>query len=332
MFERPNPRDQGSPRIVRSGDAPRLRRMLVARLAVLAGGLVALAACAKVAGIDGLEIGECKGGACVAEGGSDALVAPGDGGPPSPDGTTPFDGAGLPCPGEKGPVMLRVGTAENNFCIDTTEVTVGQYREFTMAKGADASGQPAECAWNTSYVAGTGGADDIPVAGVDWCDARAYCAWAGKRLCGKQQGDKFVGPITVEDLGDFSSHEWLLACSNLGQLRYPYGGIQQPTACNTAEADAGRTLAVKTKAACQGGFPGLYDLVGNVWEWFDGPCLAPDAGGDAAGIDSGPAKQECIVKGGSFASGGVNLDCRADSRGATRDRRGTDIGFRCCSD
>jgi formylglycine-generating enzyme required for sulfatase activity len=307
--------------------------MLAARLAVLAGGLVALAACAKVAGIDGLEIGECKGGLCVAEGGSDdAPLGAAEGGPPNAEGSAPFDGAGLPCPGDKGPVMLRVGTAESNFCIDTTEVTVGHYREFTVAKGTDVGGQPPECAWNTSYAAGTGGADDLPIGGVDWCDARAYCAWAGKRLCGKQQGDKFVGRVTVDDLGDFTTHEWLLACSNLGQLRYPYGGIQQPTACNTAEADAGRSLAVKTKAACQGGSPGLYDLIGNVWEWFDGPCLAPDAGGDAAGIDSGPAKQECIVKGGSFAAGGVNLDCRADGRGATRDRRGTDIGFRCCAD
>ena len=96
------------------------------------------------------------------------------------------------------------------------------------------------------------------------------------------------------------------------------------------ENDAGRTLAVKSKATCQGGFPGVYDLVGNVWEWFDGPCPPPDGGTD--GGDGGPAKQQCIVKGGGFPNSGANLDCRVDGLGASRDTRATEIGFRCCAD
>lgn len=314
------------------GGDSRARTSAPHRLAMLAGALVVLAACAKVAGIDGLEIGECKGGLCVGEGGTeDSAVDPGDGGPPPADGA--FDGTGLPCPGTKGPVMVRVGTAMNNFCVDSTEVTVGQYREFTTAIGADVSGQPPECAWNTSYAAGAGGpTDDIPIAGVDWCDAHAYCKFAGKRLCGKQQADTFAGSVSEGDLGDFNTNEWLLACSNVGQLRYPYGGIQQPLACNTGEADAGRTVPVKSKTTCQGGFPGVYDMVGNLWEWFDGPCPPPDAGKDAAAKDAGPQKQECVVKGGSYLVTGSNLGCATDGRGASRDRRSLDIGFRCCSD
>jgi formylglycine-generating enzyme len=294
--------------------------------------LIVLAACAKVAGIDSLEIGECKGGLCAADGGSlddGPPVPPEDSGPP-PDGGG-FD-ASKPCPGKAGPVMVRVGVEANNFCIDSTEVTVKQYRDFTVAKGTDVSGQPAKCAWNASYAAALGGTDDIPIAGVDWCDARAYCEWAGKRLCGKHANGTYAGAVGTADLGDFNSNEWLLACSNLGQLRYPYGGIQQPTACNTGENDAGRTLAVGSKANCQGGFNGVYDMVGNVWEWFDGPCVTPDGGADAAAADSGPQKDECYVKGGAFLNAGVNLDCRVDGRGAARDRRGQEIGVRCCSD
>ena len=308
------------------------RAITARRLAPLAIVLLVLAACAKVAGIDSLEIGECKGGVCAPEGGSpDAPTTPPDEtGTPPPDGAT-FD-ASKPCPGDAGPVMVRVGTAANNFCIDSTEITVKQYAEFTAAKGTDVSGQPPQCAWNATYAAASGGADDIPIAGVDWCDAHAYCKWAGKRLCGKHASGAFVGPVSIAELGDFTSNEWLLACSNLGQLRYPYGGVQKPTACNTGENDAGRTLPVKSKADCQGGFNGVYDMVGNLWEWFDGPCPPPDGGADAAPVDAGPQKDECFVKGGAFLNAGVNLDCRVDGRGASRDRKGQEIGVRCCSD
>ena len=299
----------------------------------LAVALLVLAACAKIAGIDSLEIGECKGGPCA----QDAATPDGpsvrdeDTGIIAREGGT-FD-SGKPCPGTAGPAMVRVGNAANNFCIDSTEVTVVHYAAFTTAKGADVTGQPKQCAWNTSYAAAVGGADDSPIAGIDWCDARAYCSWAGKRLCGKHASGAFVGAVGLADLGEFTTHEWLLACSNVGQLRYPYGGIQEAKTCNTGENDAGRTLAVKSKPDCQGGFNGLYDMVGNVWEWIDGPCIPPDAGAaDAAVVDGGPQKDECFVKGGAFMNSGVNLDCRVDGRGASRDRRGQEIGVRCCAD
>ena len=303
------------------------------RVAMLAVAASVVAACAKVAGIDDLSIGACKGGVCAEEGGI-VLSSP-DAAEEStttlPDSAVSFDAAALPCPSPHGPTMVRVGTASNNFCIDSSEVTVSQYAEFTAAKAGDAGGQPPECAWNASYVAALGGGDNIPIAGIDWCDARAYCAWAGKRLCGKHANGAFVGKVGINDLGDFKTNEWLLACSNLGQLRYPYGGIQNATACNTAENDAGRTVDVKSKTECNGGFPGVFDMVGNLWEWFDGPCLSPDAGTGDAG-DAGPAKEECIVKGGAFLNAGIALDCRVDGRGATRDRRGVETGVRCCSD
>ena len=48
-------------------------------------------------------------------------------------------------------------------------------------------------------------------------------------------------------------------------------------------------------------------------------------------LDGGPAKDECFVKGGAYLNVGANLDCRVDGRGASRDRRGQEIGLRCCS-
>ncbi|MBS2020407.1 MAG: SUMF1/EgtB/PvdO family nonheme iron enzyme [Deltaproteobacteria bacterium] len=318
-----------SPR-TRQGRARTTTRWLPAFVLVV----LAAVACGKIAGIDDLEIGECKGGPCAVEAGTETGIitdpVEDSGIPPNLEASVP-DVSAIPCPPtDGGPTMVRVGTPTNNFCIDSTEVTVKQYRDFTTKKGNDTSGQPPQCAWNTDYTAGLGGNDDIPIAGIDWCDAYAFCQWAGKRLCGKQVADKFAGPVPTSGLGDFTSNEWLIACTLNGQLLYPYGATHQPTACNTGDVDAGRTVAVGSKPGCNGGFPGVYDMLGNLWEWYDGPCPPPDAGADAG--DGGPAKHECFVKGGAFLTAGPNINCRVDGRGASRDRRAQDIGFRCCAD
>lgn len=300
---------------------------------VAAGALLAsVAACATVVGIDSLEIGACKGGDCAEDSGvlveSDGSIFDGSG----EDVDVQSPDTGVPCPGTGGPSMVRVGSQENSFCIDSTEVTFAQYRQFLAAKGTDTSGQPPECAWNNSFQPAIGGDDDLPVAGVDWCDALAFCKWAGKNLCGKVQNGKRVGAVTEADLRDFESHEWLLACSARGQLRYPYGGIHRPTACNVLELDAGKTVPVKSQPLCQGGYPGVYDMIGNLWEWYDGPCFPSDAGALPDGGDGGPARHECLVKGGAFLNGGSNLDCAIDGRGALRERRGQEVGVRCCAE
>jgi len=84
-----------------------------------------------------------------------------------------------PCPGDAGPTMVRVGS----FCIDSTEVTVAHYAAFVDAyPSLDA--QPPACSFNTSLApvwpedAGVP-APDMPVRYIDWCDAYAYCLWAG---------------------------------------------------------------------------------------------------------------------------------------------------------
>src|SRR6185369_13150346 len=51
------------------------------------------------------------------------------------------------CKGREGPQPVRVG----GYCIDATEVSGDDYRTFLEAKKGDTSGQPSECAWNTSW-------------------------------------------------------------------------------------------------------------------------------------------------------------------------------------
>lgn len=287
-------------------------------------GLVA--ACAAVIGVDELEIGECKGGVCGTDAGERDV-----GDLPDGEADAGSDAAAdvAPCRGEAGPALVRVGPPENGFCIDSTEVTYKQYLAFVEA-GVDARAQPPSCAWNTSFSPTSLGNDDYPVANVDWCDALAYCTWAGKYLCGKAVNGEKVGPVTTADVGDYNTHQWLIACS-AQKSRYPYGSIHDGGACNVGENDAGRTLPVAEMPGCEGSYPGVYDMVGNVWEWFDGPCRS-DGGLEVDGGDGGPQSDECWVKGGAYLNGGTNIDCRVDGLGSRRDTKVPFIGFRCCSE
>jgi len=163
-------------------------------------------------------------------------------------------------------VGVRVGA----YCIDATEVTVKHYRAFLAAKAGDTSGQIAACAWNASYQpldAPLGTAfDDYPIVKVDYCDAVAYCTWAGKHLCGKQSG----APLATTEATNAARSEWFRTCSGNadGTHQYPYGQTYGPATCNGIDHDAG-VLPVGALPGCVGAYPGVHDLSGNVREWED---------------------------------------------------------------
>ncbi len=220
--------------------------------------------------------------------------------------------AGPRCKGIKGPTPVRVG----DYCIDATEVSVTHYREFLSAKFGDMSGQPPECQWNTTYAAKVDQRDPAnPVYGADWCDAFMYCQWAGKRLCGLAVAGS--GNVPVEARAT-SADEWYRACSGDDGHVFPYGDTHDERACTGSGSDA--PTRVGGKSRCEGGFPGVFDMSGNLWEW-ESSC------------EEGAFRDvECAVRGGSF---------RTEDRGACKDvlkvRRdlaesGNDVTIRCCSD
>lgn len=169
--------------------------------------------------------------------------------------------AGLACPYVHGSKMVRIDATAASYCIDTTEVTVGQFNEFLLdpARPFDApdfcksfaDGRPTRnVVTNASY----------PQVGVAWCWAFAYCKWAGKRLCRR------IGSADWEVPNDGRS-EWVYACQN-GVLadRYPYGDTYQASACNT---NGGGVKAVGTSPACHGigaPFDQVMDMMGNAGE------------------------------------------------------------------
>jgi formylglycine-generating enzyme required for sulfatase activity len=226
------------------------------------------------------------------------------------DGDAAFAGD---CGGEAGPVPVRVGT----YCIDSTEVTTTQYQAFLAAIGSSDPTQPTECDWNTSFIPTyqwppLPGQGNLPVGGVDWCDARAYCAWAGKRLCGRIGG----GTLQFVDGNNPARDEWYRVCSGNGTRLYPYGAAYDASVCNgtsNVREDVGsRPACAPTE------FPGVVDLSGNVFEWED--LCTP--GGDDAG---------CRVRGGSSNDSPAVLACDSTFT-PERARSVAPFGIRCCSD
>ena len=218
-----------------------------------------------------------------------------------------------PCPSTVGPSMVLAGTV----CIDKTEVTRAQYKDF-LASNPTPGGASPRCAFKTTFVPAAawppvGAEASLPVIHVDWCDATAYCKWAGKRLCGARGG----GPLLTSQGGSTTS-QWYYACSDDGLRSYPYGKTFDPKACNGNDHEAGAPLPAPSFATCEGGYPGLVDMAGNVQEWFDGCDVADAATG---------GNDMCLLGGGSFNL--ANVGCNTVFVGP-RSLTYFDLGIRCC--
>ena len=218
-------------------------------------------------------------------------------------------GGAVPDPGTGGPPMVRM---PEGFFIDTTEVTRGQY-EAWLATNPATSTQIEECETNTTFAPECGdtsacqGDDcDRPQVCVDWCDAFQYCQAVGKRLCGSLSQDP-------------TQSEWVVACSAHGNNLWVYGNDYDPQMCNVPELRLDAPTPVGAMSSCQStvpGYEGVYDLIGNVYEWQDN-CSG----------------SSCFLYGAAYKL--INVDDRQDRCtdfiSKLRNVNSTNIGFRCCA-
>ncbi len=181
------------------------------------------------------------------------------------------------------------------------------------------------------------GRERFPAVHLSWDDARAFCAWQGKRLP--------------------SEAEWERAARGGGQAEYPWGSAPLGSGAARANTWEGGFPYENTQrdgfvgAAPVGQYApnayGLYDVAGNVWEWTgdwyrsDTYALRAEAGPEAllAGPASGFDAQEPLVakrveRGGSFLCNGAYC---AGYRVATRQKGDpfssyNHVGVRCAAD
>jgi len=229
------------------------------------------------------------------------------------------------CPaGAPGPAMVLIPTPEGNYCIDSTEVTQTQYADFLASKPQASEQSNAWCQkMNQSYEpkyqddVGQGnclpGAVDLktkgdwPMVCVDWCDAFAYCAWAGKRLCGSRQG----GGLKLTDDPSSLQSQWNYACTNGGTTKYPYGDELDNNKCASATI-----VSTNEQPECHGlkaPFAQVKNLVGNSDEWEDN-------------CNDAPIARDCTIR-----SNAGNKPCSQIGQ-ASASQQSPGVGFRCCAD
>lgn len=221
-------------------------------------------------------------------------------------------GSGASCPYVHGSKMVRIDATAGSYCIDVTEVTVGQFNEFVLASSPfDA---PPFCASLAGALPtrDVGSDQSFPKGNVQWCWAHSYCKWAGKRLCGRIGATGWDVPIDARG-------EWTYACQN-GILadKYPYGDVYQASTCNT---EGGSVVAVGKSSACHGiGAPydKVTDMLGNVAE-LEGFVGFLESGAPSAARSRGNTSLDGDHGCGDYADFGFETPW-------------VQVGFRCCDD
>jgi sulfatase modifying factor 1 len=236
----------------------------------------------------------------AADASSDVAVDPSDAADAGQPGDAALDTSthcgDVTCPGRAGPCSVRIGS----LCIDATEVTVADYTAFVAEKQDTFIDAGAPCGSVKVKVVGSRPDPTLPVTGVTFCEARAYCIHAGKHLCGNIAGGT-IDPTKSATL----DNAWFYACT---------GGTGVTPTSISGQCQLGAVGPVSSGTSCQGGVPGLFDMVGNVFEWTDSLDVAETGAQFAGGGFLQPAGSDC-----GYVSGGA-IDFKA-----------ADVGFRCCS-
>ncbi len=191
------------------------------------------------------------------------------------------------------------------FTMDKYEVTVEQYAAYLKKSGAE----PPDF-WERVNQKEDG---SRPVVGVDWLDAKDFCEFFGKQLPTEAQ--------------------WEKAARGTDGRKYPWGNDDPgPLFANFASGVSfsyGKSLAAVGSYESGKSPYGLYDMVGNVWEWvldnYDKAYYQVAPAKNPAGPASGDYK---VIRGGSWSKR------PAVARVAGRmflapNTRSNSLGFRC---
>ena len=214
----------------------------------------------------------------------------------------------------------------DSFSIGVHPVTVAQYRAFVDAGGYENGShwtvdgrlwqetnkvtKPAY--WGDKLWTGD---PRLPVAGVSWYEAVAFCRWMGEVL-----GKDCRLPTEVE---------WEKAAGGGDGRIYPWGDRFESQKCNTRAAGVNHTLPVGS-CSPEGDSPyGCWEMIGNVSEWvLNKFATYPYLSGDGREELEGTAER--VTRGGSWQS--PEFRARISARGMNVPSfQDNDLGFRIVS-
>jgi len=200
------------------------------------------------------------------------------------------------------------------FKLGAYEVTFDQYDTFATATGRTL---PNDQGW---------GRGQLPVINVSWDDAQAFATWLKA-----QSGVNYRLPTEAE---------WEYAARAGTTTDYPWGSTASHEQANYGKDDCcaglaqGRDQWIYT--APVGSFPpnafGLYDMIGNVWEWTEDCYHEAYVGApvDGSAWLSGDCGRR-VFRGGSWADDPQSLPIWSRTRDDTTGRSYS-VGFRLAQD
>ncbi len=243
----------------------------------------------------------------------------------------------------------RVVSIAQPFALGRAEVTVAEFRRFADESGyrteaerdaraqgcsgfiyADPAaanpGGPAVTSWRSP---GLTQAESHPVLCVSWNDARAYAQWLSKKTARRYRLPSEAEWEYAARAGSVSARHWgedpVQACrfANVAdQSRFQTWGFGQKHECTD-----GHYFTAPAGGYAPNRF-GLYDMLGNAWEWTEDCWDASYAGApaDGAAASTGDCAQR-VLRGGSWST--VPRFARSATRYRnTADHRDNLTGFR----
>lgn len=227
---------------------------------------------------------------------------------------------------ERGKSWLN-GSMDADLSFISDEDTKKRYKDWLASRPKEKRNQPFfwdDPQWN---------ADTLPVVGVTWFEAEAYCQWLTNKL-------RQAKAITdTQEIRLPREAEWEKAAraqrptSNLQPLTsrlWSWGDTWDATKCNSSASNFNGTTPVGMYPNGASDY-GVQDMMGNVWEWcadwWDDGLYASRKDQevrDPLGAENGSTR---VVRGGSWFAN--QLNCRSAFRGRDTPLDFSDgIGFR----
>jgi formylglycine-generating enzyme required for sulfatase activity len=238
-------------------------------------------------------------------------------------GCSPADNECLP--DEKPSHQVKIS---QGFWLAQTDATVAGYKRFAQSTGRimppepNFSGRPLNSGWNN---------DAMPMVDVTWDEARDYCGWVGGRMPTEAEWEYAArGGNQETRYGPLDDIAWY--ADNSGRQHIDSMQIvpsDQATHTLRMNENGNGIHEVGQKRA--NAF-GLYDMLGNVWQWvndrYDQKYYQESPAENPQGPGSGHFR---VLRGGSWLinRGGVRVSIR---RRLQPGSRVYNLGFRCVGD